>query len=186
MARYYTYLISSLPMLHFGSRPPFSYERFMQLCEGLVGEKELALLGALPAMKEVPFRGAVKSSLDKWFEFDRDLRNELVKIRASRKKIDPLTFLRPDDGYVEPLITHIALHAHRNPSILEGERTLDQERWNALEEIALGHIFDFDFLIVYALKLLLLARWETFRLADAQGLLDTAQAAITSPRAHNS
>ena len=172
MAGYYIYLISSLPMLQFGMRPPFSYTRFIQLCEGFIMEKEVAVLESLPEATTQPYTGEIKSTLEKWYEFDRDIRNELVKIRASRMKIDPLLYLRPDDGYVEPYITHIALHSHRNPSVLEGERILDQERWNKLEEIARGHFFDFDFLIVYALKLMLLLRWEAIRLAEPAALLD--------------
>lgn len=174
MNDYYVYLISSLPMLQFGMKPPFSYERFTQACVGFIPEEELALLQSLPAITEKPYSGQTKSVLDKWYEFDRDLRNELVKIRASRKKIDPHKYLRPDDGYVEPYITHSALHAHRNPSVLESEKILDQERWNKLEEMALGHFFDFDFLIVYALKLTLLLRWEAIRLAEPAALLNHA------------
>jgi hypothetical protein len=179
MARYYTYVIASLPVLQFGMKPPFSYEQFLQLCEGMVGEKEWGILRSLPGIREMPYRGQVKTTLQRWFEFDRDLRNELVKIRAAHQKIDPQKFLRPDDGYVEPAITHIALHAHRNPSVLEGERSLDQERWMKLEEIAGGHFFDFDYLIVYALKLLLLWRWETIRLADGNALLAHSLEAAT-------
>lgn len=181
MSAYYTYLIASLPMLHFGAKSPFSYEKFLQLCDGFIPEKEMAILKSIPQTAESAYTGTIKSTLEKWYEFDRDIRNELVKIRASRKKIDPAQYLRPDDGYVEPHITHIALHTHRNPSVLESEKILDQERWNRLEEIASGHFFDFDFLIVYALKLLLLLRWEKIRLANKAGLLEDALTTIGAP-----
>jgi len=181
MPRYYTYLISSLPMLHFGMKPPFTYEKFIQSCERFVSEKEAALLAGIPHTIEYPYKGITESTQDKWYEFDRDVRNELVRIRASRKKIDPLKYLRPDDGYVEPYITHIVLHAHRNPSVLETEKILDQERWNRLEDIAMGHFFDFDFLMVYAFKLLILLRWENIRLADKRSLLENAIKTIEEP-----
>lgn len=148
------------------------YERFIRLCERFIPEKETALLEAIADTPDEPCEGGGITVLHEWYEFDRDIRNELVKIRASRLKIDPEKYLRPDDGYVEPYITHIALHAHRNPSVAEAERILDQERWNKLEELAQGHFFDFDFLIVYALKLLILLRWENIRTADSAALLD--------------
>ena len=160
-------------MLHFGMKPPFTFERFIQACEEFIPKNEVALLAALPLIHERPFQGR-DSTLDRWFEFDRDIRNELVKIRAARLKVDPFKYLRPDDGYVEPYLTHIALHAHRNPSAMDAEKILDEARWNKLEEIAQGHYFDFDFLIVYALKLLLLWRWENIRLADKDSLLEHA------------
>lgn len=63
------------------------------------------------------------------------------------------------------------MNAHRNPSILEAERMLDGERWCMLDELSLGHYFDIDFLIVYALKILILERWERIRTADSTGKL---------------
>jgi hypothetical protein len=164
-------------MLIFGAKPPFSYERFLQACAGFIPERESLMLAEIPHTGEHPY-GGIHCALDAWYEFDRDLRNELVKIRAVRKKIDPVKYMRLDDGYVEPYITHIALAACRNVSVLEAERTLDQERWNKLEEIAAGHFFDFDFLAVYALKLLILLRWENIRLAEKAALLDAAVKAI--------
>lgn len=180
MATYYTYLIASLPMLHFQAKPPFSFEKFLRSCEGFIPAREIAALKSLEQAMIPAYKGTISSTLDMWHDFDRDLRNELVKIRASRKKIDPVLYLRPDDGYVEPYITHIALHAHRNPSVIEGERILDQERWNKLEEIGKGHFFDFDFLAVYALKLLILLRWEAIRLADKKNLLEQSLRAVAA------
>jgi hypothetical protein len=177
MAQYYTYVIASLPMLIFGAKPPFSYERLLQLCEGFIPEKERLVLAEIPHTDEHPYRG-IHSTLDTWYEFDRDLRNELVKIRAARRKVDPLKYVRLDDGYVEPYITHIALHVCRNVSVLEAEKALDQERWDKLEEIAAGHFFDFDSLVVYALKLLILLRWENIRLAERGVLLDNTLKAV--------
>ncbi|MFH0827465.1 MAG: DUF2764 family protein, partial [Candidatus Omnitrophota bacterium] len=76
------------------------------------------------------------------------------------------------DGSTEPAISHLALNAHRSPSLLEGERMLDAERWRFLDELSLGHYFDLDFLIVYLLKLLILERWEKIRTADKEQFLD--------------
>ena len=41
MPAYYTYLISSLPMLNFSAKAPFSLEGFLIKCKNLVPEKEL-------------------------------------------------------------------------------------------------------------------------------------------------
>jgi hypothetical protein len=168
MAAFYIYLISSLPLLQFGAQPPFSFKKFLDLCRDKIPEAEINLI-ELTAEKRVFYKG-FQATLKKWFVFDRTLRNELVKIRASRKHIDSFKYLRGDE-YIEPLLAHIAMNAHRNPSILEGERILDQQRWNILDELAIGHYFDLDFLIIYALKLLILERWERINTAEKSRLL---------------
>lgn len=172
MASFYIYLISSLPTLHFGLRPPFPFEKFVQRCEELIPQNGLEVLKSLT--RQDTHRG-VRNITDRWLDFDSMLRNELVKIRASRKKIDPARYLRPD-GYAGPSFYHIALAAQRNPSPLEGERILDQERWNFLEELSFGHYFDLGFLIIYAYKLIILERWERINSADKNKILDEALA----------
>jgi len=108
--------------------------------------------------------------LKKWKDFDIALRNELVKVRAARKKIDPLKYLRQDE-YSEPQIVHIAALSLRNPSIFEAEKALDLERWRLLDELSLGRYFDFDTLIIYALKLLILERWAKIGIADKERIM---------------
>lgn len=107
----------------------------------------------------------------RWRDFDGVLRNELVKIRAARKKIDPAKYLRYA-GFTDPSIAHIALHAHRAPSILEAEKILDEARWRFLDELAVGHYFDMDFLVTYAIKLLILERWERVNTLDKTQAVD--------------
>jgi hypothetical protein len=157
---YHIYLISSLPMLYFGMKPPFSFEGFIERCRGLIPENEIEMLKAA-------------SGLKKWQIFDKELRNELVKLRAARKHKDPLKYLRKD-GYVQPYIIHIAASAIRNKSILEAEKILDQARWQALDELSIGHYFDIDILLIYGQKLLILERWERIRSANKQELLAAA------------
>lgn len=164
MPGYYIYLISSLPMLHFGMRPPISFERFLETCKGLVSENDSEKIGTAPIF-------TIKIGAVPIFAFDTNLRNALVRIRAARKRIDPDKYLR-GDGCEEPSIATIAMNAYKNPSILESEEMLDRERWRALDELEAGHYFDLDFLIVYALKLLMLERWERVRTADAGLLLE--------------
>jgi len=173
MPAYYTYLISSLPMLNFNARMPFSLEGFFVKCRGLVPEKEFEILSALEEL-ETRFLTLQKvSTLRLWFEFEITLRNELARARAARKKIDPSRFLRlPDSPQAQ--ISHVAMSAYRSTSILEGERILDQARWDFLEALSLGHYFDFDYLLIYGLKLKLLERWENIQKADKEYLLNQA------------
>ncbi|MBP7056178.1 MAG: DUF2764 family protein [Candidatus Omnitrophica bacterium] len=168
--RYYTYLISSLPMLTLGSKPPLSFEKFLSLCENLIPKNEVEELRnsgtALSCCK-----GTFNNTLCKWRSFERTLRNELVKIRAARLKLDPSKYLREDGCGDIVCITHIALAAHRKPSLIESERFLDSERWNYLESLSAGHYFDFDFLVIYAQKLLIAEKWGVIAQADPQKIV---------------
>jgi len=98
MPAYYTFLVSSLRMLNFFSKPPFSLEDFFAKCQNLILDKELEIL--LRACQQDTYSLGCQSpiSLKKWAEFEIVLRNELARFRAARKKIDPLKFLRLPDS----------------------------------------------------------------------------------------
>ena len=150
-------------MLQFGARPPFSMEKFFSTCAELIPPDDLE---------------ALKSSLkdegeSRYHDFERALRNELVKIRAQRKHLDASRFLR-GDGYADQWISHIAAGAYRNPSTIDAEKMLDLDRWRFLDELSIGHYFDLELLMIYARKLSILTRWERVRTADADKLLEEA------------
>jgi hypothetical protein len=173
MADFYPYVIASLPMLHFGMKPPFSFERFLEVCRQFIPEKDFQLLRALPQPEHYFEKGKRHRIILKWIEFDVTLRNELVKIRAGRKHLEPATYLRPA-GYSGSSLAPAIIAANINTPVLEAEKTLDETRWKALEELATGHYFDLDLLITYAYKLLILQRWENIRNADGRILLEQA------------
>ena len=161
MSGYYIYLISSLPMLHFGAKPPFSMERFFSICAELISPEDLE---ALKSSLKDEGKGGYR-------DFETALRNELVKIRAQRKHLDASRFLRRD-GYADQWISHIAAGACRNPSMIDREKMLDLDRWRFLDELSMGHYFDIELLMIYARKLSILERWERVRTADADKLLE--------------
>ena len=173
MADFYPYVIASLPMLHPGMKLPFSFERFLEVCREFIPEKDFQLLSNLPQPEQYFAKGKSHRIIQKWIEFDVALRNELVKVRATRRHLEPATYLRPD-GYSGSSLAPVVIAANINTSILDAEKTLDETRWKALEELATGHYFDLDFLITYAYKLLILQRWENIRSADGRILLEQA------------
>ncbi|MCU0650757.1 MAG: DUF2764 domain-containing protein [Candidatus Omnitrophica bacterium] len=176
MASAYPYLMSSLPMLSFGAKPPFEFNDFLENCRDLIPDEDFKLL-SLCADKDLLENAVSQSTLKQWIAFETGLRNELVKIRASRRKIDPEKYLRPD-GSGDTALYHIAMNSHRMPSILESEKSLDAARWHRLEELSFGHYFDPDALIVYGLKLLILWRWENASRIDKPQMLDKVLSAI--------
>lgn len=142
------------------------------MCAGMIPEADAAMLAAIAGRPAYDYKGS-QPALIRWRNFDTALRNELVKIKASRRHVDASPYLR-HDGESDISINHTAINAFRNPSILEGERMLDLARWKALEEIALGHYFDIDILIVYAIKLAILEKWERIDTVDSDKLITKA------------
>jgi len=171
MAEFYPYLIASLPMLHFGMKPPFSIERFLEICDPLIPKKDFLVLRTLPRPEQYSEKGKRHFMVKRWIEFDIALRNELARIRATKKHLDPVTYLRPD-GSRGSFSLPASMASIIQTSPLEAEKTLDETRWKALEEFTSGHYFDLAVLVTYAYRLLILQRWENIRSADGSNLLE--------------
>lgn len=169
MPNYYTYIISSLPLLNFTLRPPINSRKFLAACAGLVTESEFALLEAI--LEDRAPDGADYEILRRWVDFDITLRNELVKLRAGRRRRDPHKYMR-DNPYWNASVIHTAMAAYKNPLIQEAEKLLDSERWRFLDELSFGHYFDFEALLIYALKIEILERWEKINRAEKEKLLE--------------
>lgn len=149
-------------MLHFDMKPPFSFGQFLDTCRGFMSERDYQVLSTLPHPAQYSDDARLHPVVKRWIQFDSALRNELVKLRAGRKHVDPAAYLR-SEGYTGPSLAPVASAANMAPSLLEGEKTLDEIRWKMLDELAIAHYFDLDVLITYAYKLLILQRWENIR-----------------------
>ncbi|MBN1913595.1 MAG: hypothetical protein JW788_04265, partial [Candidatus Omnitrophica bacterium] len=151
MADFYPYLISSLPMLNFGMKPPFLKSSFLRLCSEFIPDSDSDILRDLPESDDYAKKTFRHPITGKWVVFDVALRNALAKARASRKHIDATVYLRP--GQEEGVFfEQIAQQAVRTPSVVEAEKLLDEARWKKLEELSTGHYFDVGFLITYFYK----------------------------------
>lgn len=160
-------------MLHFSMRPPFTFERFLEVCREFIPEKDFQVLCTLPRPEQYSEEVRRHPVIRTWIEFDTAVRNDLVKIRAARTRADPSQFLYPG-GYSGSYPGTGVMAAQMSTSILESEKILDEARWKALDLFSTGHYFDLDLLITYAYKLLILLRWENIRNADGAVLLETS------------
>jgi hypothetical protein len=157
-------------MLHFGVKPPFTFKDFLTNCQGLIPDKDFEIISRC-ANESLWEQAVDQKTLKAWIAFEVGLRNELVKIRASRRKIEPAGYLR-GGGSDDTALYHIAMNSHRILSLIESEKFLDQARWNRLDELAFSHYFDLDALIVYGLKLHILWRWEKIAGGNKQDILE--------------
>jgi len=161
-------------MLTFGMKAPLSFERLITLCKGMIPDQDIAVVRSVVAPAGILCGEIRNKTLARWYSFETMLRNEFVMIRAARKKTDATKYLRRDGCPESAHAAHIAINAYRKPSLMESERALDQERWQELDELALGHYFDVDSLIIYACKLLILEKWDRINAADKKQLLENA------------
>jgi hypothetical protein len=179
MADFYPYLVASFPMLHFGMKPPFSFERFLGECQPFMPEKDFKILSSLPLPEEYQEREKGPPLVQNWIEFDTALRNELVRIRAARTRRDPAAYIRAG-VYGDSSLNPAVLAAATNASLSGAEKALDELRWKKLDDLATGHYFDLDFLITFGYKLMILERWDQIRTADGRILLEQALAGGTA------
>lgn len=156
------YLVSSLPYLRFGEKPPMSREAFLSACAGWLSEEEIAVLRAVLENRD-PADGGVAQC---WWNGEVELRNAVVRVRAKNRGIDPARFIRPHIGFsvsIEKMVTDAFTRA--NP--LEQEAELDRARWALAEELALSEPFGFAGILAFAAKLRIAERWAG--LNDAAG-----------------
>lgn len=172
MPAYYTYFIASLPALGFREKPPFSYAEFLNKGREFILARDLEVLKKIPSWGEGMPKDMSSDVLKRWYDFDILLRNALVKLRAARKHKEADKYLHPQKEEISSYTAHIALSAHKNPSLLEAEISLDEARWRFLDDLSFGHYFDRDFLIVYGLKLLISERWERIKILNKEVALD--------------
>jgi hypothetical protein len=155
MAHYY-YLLSSLPMLTFGETPPLTDDDFMATCRSML---EATLVEALEAVTPEPEHIPGSPAEQAWQVWETHIRNTLAKQRAAALGKDPAAWLRAEAD-VFPGDRRRAEAAADNADPLTREKELDRLRWSRLDELAVGHDFDFDALVIYRLRLLILEKWR--------------------------
>jgi len=166
----YYYLIASLPMLDFATAPAVSYDDFLEYCKEQLTEKDMEII--LRATIE-PIHTAIDScaTLQKYREFDRQLRNELVVVRAAKKEKEKSDYIR-GEYYANPFLAHYVHVVFSQDSPREAERMLERMRWEAIEDLKSGHYFDVDYLVAYALELQILERWGKIDKAKGREILE--------------
>lgn len=168
--RQYYYLISSLPMLEFNMKMPFTYNDFILQCEEQLEGSDLAAIkrSSISPPESCDERS---SMLRKWKTFDMCLRNELARHRSSKLSKDPSKHIRGEECS-DLFISSFARWAVNEDLSIETELAIDRIRWQKIEELKQGHYFDIDNLIAYALQLQILERWQRINSGNGMGILE--------------
>jgi hypothetical protein len=156
MAQSFYYFLSSLPLLSLDEPAPFSAAEFMSSCASVLSPSDVLRLSEVSL---VPGGVACCDAARGWQEWETYLRNVLARRRAVALGVDPSEAVRPE-GDVFPGDRRRADAVAEGRDPLAREKDLDRMRWARLDDLAVGHDFDFDALVIYRLRLLILEKWR--------------------------
>lgn len=152
----YWYLVSSLPVLRFGDKPPMGAEAFRAACVGWLSDDELLVIDAVLENRD-PEAGGTPAV--PWWNGEVQLRDAVVRVRAKNCGIDAARFLKPHDGFnvaIEKMVTD----AFTRPDPLEQEMELDRARWSLVDDLAVADSFGFAAVLAFAVKVRIAERWS--------------------------
>ena len=171
MSQYY-YLVASLPLLSYENRDAAEPDEFLAILGEHLTDADLGVVERASIEAPLDDDPTGNETVRAWIEFERGLRNALVRLRAGRKMVDPAQFVRTgrsdSEGSDAVEIGEVVRDAWNQDSPLSGEDSLDRARWSFLDALEVGHFFDLDLIIVYYLKLQILARRRRFDRKDGE------------------
>ncbi|HJO94284.1 MAG TPA: hypothetical protein QF753_12860 [Victivallales bacterium] len=147
------YLVSSLPLLTLGEKPPFSSDKYIEMCKTFLTEKQmedLLSLNLIPNHTD----SADSEVINRWYDWETCLRNSVAKIRSSVFNKDFSSFLKYENDYFSEIDKGVQ-EAYSADNPLEKEDAIDKLRWTSLDNIEAKHQFDFGKLCIYKIRLML-------------------------------
>lgn len=162
MGNYY-YLVAQLPAIVISRdstvKPPITYEYFLDLCTRFL---EGGVLEQIKVLSLEPNRYLVETDsqfLNRWYEWEKDLRLSLAYFRAAKLK---KTFADSELVCVTQDIQQLARTACGFDSPLEAEYFLYNERLKKIDELTPTDLFCADAIFAYGLKLQMTGRIQKF------------------------
>jgi hypothetical protein len=177
LAQYY-YLVASLPMLFFDSERAPTLDAFLQLCAEHLSPGDFRLVEAA-SIAVLERRRPSCGVLERWRTWETALRNELVRLRAKARGVDPERHLRESGDVVA--VTGIARGAFAQELPLAAELSLDRARWEFLDELEEGHHFDVEKVVIYHLRLQILHRRAFFQVETGTEAFGAVYEKVTRP-----
>lgn len=172
----YYYFAASLPTLSLDERPPFSSERFHDLCRSHLSGNDLQALDELTAAGDVPADAdsprPAHAYVTAWREHETQVRNAVARARGARHKRDATPFLRESAGF-DLSIERAVADAFARPTPLAREQALDRFRWNRAEELAGYSPFSCAAILAYAIKFRLSERWAAMSAEQGRQVAET-------------
>lgn len=159
--QYYYYLIASLPYLYHDRPAPLSRTEFLKLCKTHMKDSDYDLLQSVhPGVTDDD--ACQLSAVIDWREWERGLRNELVRLRSERLGIDRHRFMKGTDRTGLQSVRILAKNAFSAATPLMADKMLNMARWKFLDGLESGNHFNLPLLVIYSIRLQLLERMALF------------------------
>lgn len=159
------YFVASLPLLSYEGRATFEPAQFLTDAARHLTPAELDAVAHAGISAPASVSTGSRSG-DAFARFERGLRNALVRLRAAGLAQDPDQAIRVDQAGNDETdalgISELARQAYVEESALAAEDILNRARWAFLDGLEPGHFFDTDLLVIYYLRLQILARRALF------------------------
>ena len=162
MSKYF-YAVAALPYITYESESFMDPAELLEFLSYQIRREDYAAIAALSLVPEAGL-STHSEAADRFFNFERGVRNALVRHRASRGGFDASDFISTDrsgndysDDVTAAELARAAFSAAAS-SPLQAEEILDRGRWNLLDQAEASHHFDYDNLVIYYLRLLILSR----------------------------
>lgn len=156
MSGSYYYFGASLPSVLFDSKAPLSLDDFLDNCRRLMAR------GHYETIQAVLAGGTPETSsrtVQACLEFEHILKNELAFHQAHKAGKSPDGYVRGNRSFQTGVKLAIdAAKSAKNP--LEAEKAIDRSRWEFYETMQIGHHYDFEYILLYGLKLKILERYH--------------------------
>lgn len=121
----------------------------------------------------------VHRTIERWRGFDCSLRNQLVRYRAESLQWDPAEHLRGEFGEEASLAETAGRIVNADDPLL-AENLLFEVRWKFLSELERRHFMNFDFLLIYFLKLQLLEKRSLLSHPRGERAMQKARSTLSS------
>jgi hypothetical protein len=165
-------------MLFLESERPPALDSFIALCGEHLSSRDFLIVESASISDLAP-RTPSCAVLDRWRSWETALRNELVKLRAKARGLDPEHHLREGTEIVSVADAARGAFAQELPQTAEQE--LNRARWGFLDELEEGHYFDLQKVVVYHLRLQILHRKGLFEVASGTAAFEGIYRQITRP-----
>jgi len=166
------YLVSSLPTLRFGEKPPMDAKAFRAACIGWLAADELSVIDAVLSNEPPPVSDVAQA----WWDGEVQLRNAVVRVRAKKHGTDAASFLKTHSGFSVTVEERVA-DAFTCPDPLEQEAELDRVRWTLAEALCMEEPFGVAAVLAFAVKIIIAERWaaldETVGKASVEELVSS-------------
>ena len=162
MGSYY-YLLSQLPFLTFGQKPPMTSRQFKDLALPLMEKNDAAVFALIDTYNKknhAEWQPSGSVFFDNWVEWENCLRLNLAKQRFIKIKRDGVPPAEPPEFPSDAVIT-AAKAMQENP--LDAEALINKARWNTIETLQGTDYFSSNSVFAYMLKLQILERHILFQ-----------------------